>query len=541
MGIQYLYGFTIALALSLLFISFLIRYSARLGLMDDPAGDARKLHSETMPRSGGLGIILAASLALLAVLPLDSSLFSFLLACSVIICFGLLDDILTLSPLQKLGGQAICVAIAMAGGMVLIDFPLLANCPAWFAYVVTLFFVMGVINGVNFSDGMDGLAAGTTLMALLLILILAIECGDTQVAVIALAVSAALLGFLRYNTHPASIFMGDVGSQFLGFVVAWLAITMSQSETSPMTTLMPLLILGIPVMDILQVVPVRIYKQLPLPGPDKEHFHHQLAKMAFRQDEVVAIIYVLQAILLGAAYLLRYANDEVVLGFYAAYVVPILGIVYWANTSGWQVRAPQSAGSHRRRNRFFRRLGILHPYTGKFIGISIVIFLAIAAIVSSALSTGMVRLALGWAAVLLAIKLFSRNLWPLALGRLVTYTTISLLVYGMTLSVNSPLGNRLIDGTLVIFALVVAFSIRITRKQYFWLTTEDLLMLMFILLLAPLLPFDFGEEFSVSQLIFRTCILLYASEYILSRGEQARTRLTSATIMALFLTGVHLW
>jgi UDP-GlcNAc:undecaprenyl-phosphate GlcNAc-1-phosphate transferase len=539
MHIQYLFTFLMALGLSLVIIPILIRNSARMRLMDTPAGDPRKIHSESIPRSGGLGIIISGGIALLLLLPPDKSLLSFLLACLVIISFGLLDDFLKLSPLQKLGGQAVGVVIAMSGGMVMTELPLLSSSPVWLAHVITFFFVMGVINGVNFSDGMDGLAAGTTLMSLLLILILALESDNAQIAAISLAVSASLLGFLRFNTHPARIFMGDSGSQFLGFVVAWLIIGLSQSDSSNITTLMPLLVLGIPIMDILQVVPVRVHKRLPLAGPDNEHLHHQVAKLAFHHDEVVAIMYVLQAILLSGAFILRDANDFVALLFYAVYVSTILGTIYLFNILGWQARKPRPDGSVRR-NSFFRRLSVLHPYTGKFFGIFIALYLGAAAILSTALSKVMVYMALFWAAVLLIVNIVSRNRWPIGLGRVATYTTVSLLVYGLTASVNSPVVNWLIDGSLLVFALALALAIRITRKEYFWLTTQDLLVLLFVVILVPHLPIDVVQASSTGRLIFRTCILLYACEYVLARGGRAPENLTAVTIIALTMTGIHL-
>ena len=540
MEIQYLYSFVISLGLSLLFISLLVRHSARLGLMDDPAGDIRKIHSEKTPRSGGLGIIMASGLAMLIILPFNESPLRFLIACLVIIGFGLLDDILKLSPLQKLGGQAMGVAIAMSGGMVMFSLPLLENSPAFLSYGITFFFVMGVINGVNFSDGMDGLAAGKTLMALFLLLILALESDNYPVALIALAIAAALLGFLRFNTHPAKIFMGDAGSQFLGFVVAWLAISISQSETSPVTSLMPLLVLGLPVLDILQVIAVRIHKKLPLPGPDKEHIHHQIAKLGFRSDEVVALIYMLQAILLGMAYVLRFANDQVILAFYVAYATIVLGVIYLTNISGWRLHTRRSDSRSSRRNRFFRRLSGVHRYTGKIFGWFIALFLVTAAVLSSDLPGVMVYVAPGWAAVLLAIKLFSRNQWPLALGRLAAYTAVALLTYGITVSVTGQPENWLIDGTCALFLLLLAFAIRITRRSYFWLTTQDLLVLLFIIVVAPLLQINIGEDVSSGSLIFRTCSLLYICEYVLARGKNAQRNLTFTAIIALFLTALHL-
>ncbi|MEM1152965.1 MAG: MraY family glycosyltransferase [Pseudomonadota bacterium] len=533
-------SFLLSLVLSLLLIPLLIKHSARLNLVDDPVGSARKLHEAPMPRSGGLGIIMAAAVALLIMLPLDESLFSFLLACLVIIGFGLLDDIVELKPVQKLAGQALGIVIAMAGGMVIGEVPLLPDSPDWFCYALTFVFVLGVINGVNFSDGMDGLAAGTTLMALLLIFVLATEANNNQVATIALAVSAALIGFLRFNTHPASIFMGDAGSQFLGFVVAWLAIAVSQAESAPITTLMPLLILGIPVMDILQVVPVRIKKKLPLPGPDREHFHHQIAKLGFYQYEVVAIIYVLQAVLLGSAYVLRYGYDPVIFLLYLAFVATILGLIYYGHSSGWRIRDPLVHASKDRRNRIFRKLGELHTISGKFYGAAIAVALALAALASNELPSSLVYLALLLATLLLIAKIFTRERFPMAMGRLATYSATIFLVYGMTVSIRSPAYDLLVNGALVLLALLLVVSIRTTRKDYFWLTTQDLLVLFFIVLLAPRVPMELGQDLSTGALIFRTCVLLYACEYVLARGEQARKRLTVASIVALFLMCWHL-
>ena len=150
MEAQFLYSFVLALLLSLLLIPVLIRVSTQLRLVDNPVGNARKLHSTPIPRSGGLAIILAAGIASLIILPADESLTSFLLGCLVIISFGLIDDLVELRPAQKLAGQALGVALAMMGGMVITEVPFMPDCPVWISYSLTFMFVMGVINGVNF-------------------------------------------------------------------------------------------------------------------------------------------------------------------------------------------------------------------------------------------------------------------------------------------------------------------------------------------------------------------------------------------------------
>lgn len=539
MSVLYLYSFLFSLLTTLGLMPLLIRYSGRLKLVDDPADSARKLHDVVVPRSGGLGIIAGASLSLLILLPLDLQLSSYLLSSVLIIGFGLWDDFAELSPARKLFGQAIGVIVAMSGGMVISDFPLLTDSPAWFCNLVTFVFVLGVINGVNFSDGMDGLAAGTTLAVLVLIVILAIQSSNSQVAAISVAVIAALLGFLRFNTHPASIFMGDAGSQFLGFTLAWLSITVSQNEFASYSTLMPLILLGIPVMDILQVVPVRIRKKLPLPGPDREHFHHQIAKLGFYHYEVVALIYLLQAILLCSAYLLRFSSDGVVLGFYTVYVCFVLGTLYWGHVRGWRAHdSPELLDRGYRRNMFFRRLGVLHPYTGKLIGLFISAYFFFAA--GTALLSGGTLVYLSLAVgVILLLPVPLRAKWPIGWGRLATYSATIVLSYGLIGSVTDENLNLMIDGALVVLVLLLALSIRITRRSYFGANTEDLLVVLFFFLLAPFLLVDLSQVTPVIRYVFRIFVLFYACEYVLARGEKAVRRSTMVSALALILNGLH--
>ena len=540
MQILYLYGFFLALFASLVLIPILMKYANRLRLIDNPVGSSRKLHKKPMPRSGGLGIIIPTAMAILIVLPWDDSVFSFLIGSLIIISFGLLDDITELNPAQKLIGQALGVTLAMAGGMVIVEVPFLTSYPAWVSYILTFGFVMAVINGVNFSDGMDGLAAGTALMALVVIFLLALDADNDQVAIIAVTICAALVGFLRFNTHPATIFMGDAGSQFLGFSVAWLAITLSQSATSELTTLLPLLILGIPIMDVLQVIPVRIKKKLPLPGPDKEHFHHQISTLGFPQQGVVAIVYLLQLVLLSGAYALRHGPDILVLCFYTCYLILVLGLLYFAHAKGWRLEATNFFGRFDARNHIFRRASALHPYSGKFYGLAVAVLLSVFALMSTDIPEGLIYIALILAVVLSCFKLIARGRRRMLIGRLSTYTATSFCVYGMSLSTNADASIWGFNILLLVLAVMLAISIRTTRKEYFWLTPQDLLVLFFVILLAPKLSLELGQGVNPNALVLNTIVLLYTCEYVLARGAEAQNRLTIAAIFSLFIFAVHL-
>ena len=540
MQLQYLYGFFLALLSSLILLPFLMKYASQLGLVDNPTGSSRKLHKAPMPRSGGLGIIIPTGIAILVVLPWDDSILSFLFSSLIIVGFGLLDDVIELKPTQKLVGQALGVTLAMVGGMTISNVPFIDNSPAWLSYALTFVFVMAVINGVNFSDGMDGLAAGTTLMALVLIFLLAVEGNDIQVAIIAASICAALVGFLRFNTHPATIFMGDAGSQFLGFSVAWLAITVSQTETSTLTRVMPLLILGIPIMDVLQVICVRIKKKLPLPGPDREHFHHQIGKLGLPQAGVVATIYILQLILLLGAFLMQHNSDAEALVFYICYLVVVLGLLYAIHLQGWRIREANAFGGVNRRNWFFRRASFLHPYSGKFYGSSLAGLLVVFAVMSTEIPKGFIYIALIIATSVLCVRLVARGRWTLAIGRVSTYGATTFCVYGMTLSSPPNASFGVFDLMLALLTVALAVSIRTTRKQYFWLTPQDLLVLFFVILLGPSLSLDLGPGVNSSALMFHTILLLYIGEYVLARGNVAQRRLTTAALFSLFLLAINL-
>jgi UDP-GlcNAc:undecaprenyl-phosphate GlcNAc-1-phosphate transferase len=540
MQLQYLYGFFLALLSSLILLPFLMKYASQLGLVDNPTGSSRKLHKAPMPRSGGLGIIIPTGVAILVVLPWDDSILSFLFSSLIIVGFGLLDDVIELKPTQKLVGQALGVTLAMVGGMTISNVPFIDNSPAWLSYALTFVFVMAVINGVNFSDGMDGLAAGTTLMALVLIFLLAVEGNDIQVAIIAASICAALVGFLRFNTHPAAIFMGDAGSQFLGFSVAWLAITVSQTETSTLTRVMPLLILGIPIMDVLQVICVRIKKKLPLPGPDREHFHHQIGKLGLPQAGVVATIYILQLILLLGAFLMQHNSDTEALVFYICYLVVVLGLLYAIHLQGWRIREANGFGGVNRRNWFFRRASFLHPYSGKFYGSSLAGLLVVFAVMSTEMPKGFIYIALIIATSVLCVRLVARGRWALLIGRVSTYSATTFCVYGMTLSSHPQASFGVFDLMLALLTVALVVSIRTTRKQYFWLTPQDLLVLFFVILLGPSLSLDLGSGVNSGALMFHTILLLYIGEYVLARGPVAQKRITTAALFSLFLLAINL-
>lgn len=519
---EYLYSLSLALFLTIAVIPLLIRVSGRLGLVDQPTAE-RKVHTSAMPRTGGLGIIIGAALPLLFLLPAEGYLWYLFGGCVITIAFGLLDDRVELNYKWKIFGQSLAVAVVMSGGIVLHKLPFfgLSDAPLWLSYPLTYFFLVGVVNGVNFSDGLDGLAAGTSIMALLLIFALAIQCENSEVAFISLTLVGGVLGFLRYNTFPANIFMGDAGSQFLGFITACLAIVVTQSDSSPYSAWLPVLILGIPIMDILQVIPVRVHKKLPLPGPDKEHFHHQLGKLGFRHVEVVAIIYLLQTVLMAGAFWLRYESDLAIALFYAVFVATVLGALLLANARQWSFRARQRRRqevAHERRNRYLRRLNWYYLHAGRLMAVLLGIFFILAGWRlgdhSGAILAGLVLVAA--LAVGLVVVRFE---YSSALFKILLYTASVFFAYNIAESQAKLETEYWLVGYMVALLVCLVTAIRMTRRQEFALTTQDLLILL-VVILAPLLPFDVLGDHAVGAIALMVAVLMYTSEFVLIRSTR---------------------
>ena len=269
-----------------------IKLAFKLGAVDQP--DSRKVHSRTMPRMGGLGIFIAFLLPMLAVFQLDTPYLGIIIGAMIIFITGMLDDLYDLSPWLKLLGQALAAAVAIYFGLVIhfVTNPFDgALSLGYFSLPLTFLWIVGVTNAVNLIDGLDGLAAGVSGIAASTMGIIALVQGQPVVALAAFILVAAILGFLPYNMYPARTFMGDCGSNFLGFVLACLAIMGTAKSAAVISLFVPIVILGIPIFDTFFAIIRRINKKAPIFMPDKDHLHHRLMALGMSHRRTVWIIY----------------------------------------------------------------------------------------------------------------------------------------------------------------------------------------------------------------------------------------------------------
>ncbi len=299
-GMSYVVVFAIACGIAWIITPLSAGLGRRLRLIDAPGG--RRTHQGEVPRSGGLalfaGFMTAGLLIFVAAAtgfgpPLNAEeqwlLTGVLLGSTVAFSFGLWDDRQELSPWQQFGGQFVVALIAIFFDVIIerVTLPVVGYTvfPFFITYPLTVFWVMGMINTVNWLDGLDGLAAGVCTIASLLFAVHAYTLGQTTVALFPLALAAACLGFLPFNFHPARIFMGSGGSMFLGYALASLSIL------APAKLATALLVLGIPIIDVAWLVIHRWRLRGNPMAAGRDHLHHRLLDIGLSQRQIVGLYY----------------------------------------------------------------------------------------------------------------------------------------------------------------------------------------------------------------------------------------------------------
>lgn len=532
---QLLYSFTLAMLLTAVLMPVVIRLAPMLGLVDYP--DARKVHTRVIPRCGGLAMVVGIALPLLWFLPPSAPLPHLFLACAVIVIFGALDDRNNLDYKWKFAGQILAVLIAMKGGVLIHRVPLMEfqSAPLWFSYGLTFIFILGVTNAVNLTDGLDGLAAGTTLLALAILFAITQLSDNTDLAFISLTVIGGVLGFLRYNTFPARVFMGDAGSQFLGFITVCLSIIVTQSETCAVSPALPLLMFGLPVLDTIMVMLIRISQRRSPFSPDRNHLHHQVMALGFYHNEAVAIIYVLQILLLAIAFILRFSHDGLLIGIYGVFALMLIASLAIARRSGWRIRAEAMREIFiERRNFFLRQFTWFYRYSGHIVQAFLILLLIFPAAYPRPESLGIRSITTALIATF-AITLLCYRRFPAWSIRLSVYSASVLSVYLLTVNPLLAEWQQWTNGAFIILCVVLALAIRVTRREEFRLDTQDLLILAMILV-VPLLPFESINRYAIGEFSLRLAVLMYSCEFLVGKSQRnASVAVVSAALLSMLL------
>jgi UDP-GlcNAc:undecaprenyl-phosphate GlcNAc-1-phosphate transferase len=293
MKAEALYGFLVAFVVALVLTPLVGRLARRVGAVD--AMKERGLASAATPLLGGLAIFAAVLIAAALFVPMNDQIRGLLYASALITVVGAIDDARDLSPGVKLAGQVAAALICVLAGVRVdnVTVPLIG--PVTFGEdaggIITVFGLVLIMNVVNFSDGVDGLAAGVCAISAAAFAIIAFDLGREAAAVLAAIVSGAALGFLVHNFHPASVFMGDCGSNLLGLLLGGIIVEGSLKTNALIALVVPLVVLAVPFLDTGFVVAKRIKYRRPVYRGDSNHFHHRLNRIGFSQRRTVLYLY----------------------------------------------------------------------------------------------------------------------------------------------------------------------------------------------------------------------------------------------------------
>jgi UDP-GlcNAc:undecaprenyl-phosphate GlcNAc-1-phosphate transferase len=533
-------SFFVALLTSMVLIPVLMRLSPRLRLVDHPG--ERKVHAVDVPRVGGIAIAAGAITPVLIWLPLDDRLVSLLAGGAILLAFGLLDDRIGLDYRWKLAGQLLAAAVVMYGGLLIrfVPFGGLDPISPWISVPLTALFLVGVTNAVNLSDGLDGLAAGVSLITLGGIGWLAFQAGAYPVALVVLALIGGICGFLRYNDYPAVVFMGDSGSQFLGFMTASLTLILTQDVHQALSPALLLILLGVPILDTLSVMVWRMRAGVSPFAADNRHFHHRLLALGFRHHEAVSTIYAVHALLVVLAVLLRYETDLIVVSAYCACSAAILAALRLARVSDWRLRSEEKLGQLVHRRPLLRHFDWLPGAVAAAIAAGMAAFLLAAVIFAPTIGSRLAWLVTAAGVVLLAIWVFVAA-WRSSVRRAAVYLASVVAVSALAMAELFPIAEWVVNLWTVLLAGLVVAGIRLGSAQEFSATPLDLLIV-FVLLALLVVPVFSAGAFAAPDIgltAVRVAVLYYGTEVLLSRPGPIRSVLPAVAAISLLVFAVR--
>ncbi len=293
--------FLVALAVALIVTPLAIKLAPKIGAMDIPK-DERRMHSKAMPRFGGLAIFAGMMISLLIYNHGDKEITSIMVCCVMIYIVGVIDDLKTLKPGLKLLGQVVSAAVLYFQGIKIEfvtnyfgDGNMIFGDVACF--LVTVLWVVAITNAMNLIDGLDGLAAGVSAISALCIGYVAYIYGQYTTTMAMMVIAGSALGFLPFNFNPAKTFMGDSGSQLLGFALSAFSIIGAVKSSTMIVVIIPALVMGLPIFDTLMAIVRRTLRRQSFATADKEHFHHRIMRAGYGQRRSVMLMYCISAIM----------------------------------------------------------------------------------------------------------------------------------------------------------------------------------------------------------------------------------------------------
>lgn len=469
-----------------------------------------------------------------------------LIGAGIIVLFGLIDDFTNLGYKTKFFGQlaASLVAIFYGGikikclGILLPDNVLL---PDWLAIALTLAVIVGVTNAINLSDGLDGLAGGICLLIFSCLCYLGYRCDDPAVSILSIAMVGALFGFLRFNTFPATLFMGDAGSQLLGFLAVTLSLGLTQNHMA-FSALLPLILLGFPVLDTLAVMVERISNGRSPFVADKNHFHHKLMRLGLYHTEAVFTIYIIQSLLVISAFVFRYYSEWFLLILYFTISGIVILTFSVADKTGWRFKRREFIDkSVKGRLKVFRESDVPIKVAFRTVYAGVPLLLFISCFLPKSVPIPASLISLGLAGLIIITWLIKKEKVGAVTG-VCLYLFIPLLIYRSEKDLIALMNNELIiiyNLSFVLLSLFVILTLRLTkRKQGFKITPMHFLIL-FIVFIVPNLPDEWIDSQHIGMIAAKIIVLFFSCEVLLGELRGKTGKFCMVVTGAMVVMGVR--
>jgi len=297
--LKYIEVGVIAFIVSYILTPYMARVGKKQNMMDMPGH--RKIHEEAIPNLGGIVIFFGFLLSLLFVIQIEGQVKALLIGGVIILLLGVVDDIANLSPKHKFLIQMIPALIVIIYNSDLINSFIVNQLKSldllgYLLYPILIFWIVGITNSINLIDGLDGLACGVSLIALVAFLILGLRQNLETLSLISIALAGSILAFLRFNFYPAKMFLGDSGSTFAGFMLASVGALWVLNSGNAFFILIPIIVLALPIFDTLFAIWRRYRSHHPIFQADKGHLHHRLLARGIAHKNVVLILWGISAI-----------------------------------------------------------------------------------------------------------------------------------------------------------------------------------------------------------------------------------------------------
>ncbi len=540
----YFFSLITAFYITVTLVPVIRRLAFRFKIVDNPG--LRKIHSSPVPRAGGIALLFGIAIPSFLWIPMDKRFLGFLAGLIIISLFGVLDDIYQLSYRIKFLGQILAVGFTIGlGGFLVSDLGMWSGREitviAPVGIVLTGLFILGVTNALNLIDGLDGLAGGISMFIFGCLAALAYWQNDTQITLAALVLFGAILAFLRYNTYPANIFMGDTGSQVLGFSAAVLSLYLTHSEHTPLSRTLPLLIIGFPIIDTLTVMTIRICKGGSPFQADKRHFHHRLMRLLGSQVAAVVVIYLCQAVMAVLSFTLRYQTSENIVLLYLLISISLSLIL--SSLDHFDVSFTNMVASLRRHKKpeaHHKERALLKRYTVRafqyFFSIGI-LWLSISVpekVINLECSLFFVF------SIALSVVYFQKRAWFKPLFR---YGVFVLGVYVLFSTQGSSMAFTELSvryfqyfywGSL---AFILLFYMTITRFDDLKISSVDYLLLLLIAV-TSFLPIDKPLLYQLQLSTIALIVLLWSTEILMKNNSSQWNSLTVASLTSMIFLGV---